>query len=194
MSRILQLGAGIQSTPEIEAWLDELNAKVLAEMDRMKIEISITGSGHLLIAYKRSNTMSELTSHKVNPANDTLKIEVLDLPGSGNASHAYRVSGFDLANNPSAGDGEVQNCATEHTIYFQNGPIGEVGVNGVTNEALLAIVADRLESFQNGPYACPENGMALAYINDAQNVLQSRTRRRTDAGIEGTHALDPAGT
>jgi hypothetical protein len=33
---------------------------------------------------------------------------------------------------------------------FQNGPIAEVGVNGVTHEVLLAIVADRLRSFQKG--------------------------------------------
>lgn len=71
--RVIQLGAGIQSTPEIEAWLDEINAKVLAEMDRMKIEVSITGSGHLLIAYKRSRTRRRTDAgiegtHALDPA------------------------------------------------------------------------------------------------------------------------------
>ncbi len=39
----------------------------------------------------------ELTDHKVNPANDNLKIEVIDAPGSGGASHLYRITGFNTA-------------------------------------------------------------------------------------------------
>ena len=35
-------------------------------------------------------------------------------------------------------------------ITFQHGPIKEVGRNGLTNEALLAIVIDRLECAQAG--------------------------------------------
>ena len=94
--------------------------------------------------------MRNIDDHKVNPANDTLTITVTDEPGSGGANHAYQVSGFDLSKNPSAGNGVVHDCSTSSMVYFQNGPIPEVGVNGVTNEALLAIVADRLRSFQKG--------------------------------------------
>jgi hypothetical protein len=35
--------------------------------------------------------MRELTSHKDNALNDALEVSVLDGPGSGNASHQYRV-------------------------------------------------------------------------------------------------------
>jgi hypothetical protein len=58
-------------------------------------------------------------------------------------------------------------------IQFQNGPIAEAGVNGITQEVLLAIVADRLRSFQAGPYACQENADALSHVSAAQAVLQS---------------------
>lgn len=131
--------------------------------------------------------MRTISEHKVNPANDRLAIEVLDEPGAGGACHAYRISGFTLANNPSAGDGQTHSSAEAVTIYFQNGPINEAGVNGLTQEVLLAIVADRLRSFQAGPYACRENALALTKIEEAMHWLHSRTRARMVRGVEGTH-------
>jgi len=73
-------------------------------------------------------------------------------------------------------------------VLFQNGPINEVGVNGITQEVLLAIVADRLRSFQAGPFSCRENALALTKIEEAMHWLQQRTIRRMRAGVEGTHA------
>lgn len=131
--------------------------------------------------------MRTINEHKVNPANDRLQIDVLDQPGAGGANHAYRVSGFALAANPSAGDGQTHNAATETTIYFQNGPINEVGVNGITQEVLLAICADRLRALQAGPYACRENALALTKIEEAQHWLHHRTLARMARGVEGTH-------
>lgn len=69
----------------------------------------------------------------------------------------------------------------------QNGPIGEVGVNGVTNEALLAIIIDRLRSFESGPFTCEENRHALTLLDVALRYLNHRTARRVVAGVEGTH-------
>lgn len=133
--------------------------------------------------------MRIINDHKINQANDTLEISVLDQPGSGGANHAYKISGFKLENNPSAGDGVVHNCAEDAVVYFQNGPIPEVGVNGVTHEALLAIVADRLRSFQAGPFACKANACALTHIEEAQHWLQQRTIERMRRGVEGTHTV-----
>ena len=124
--------------------------------------------------------MRELHEHKINPANDILKIEVTDQPGAGGANHHYRISGYKPENGG-------QSIPAETLIAFQNGPIGEAGVNGVTQEVLLAIVADRLRSFQAGPYACRENALALTKIEEAQMWLQSRTRARVARGVEGTH-------
>lgn len=135
-------------------------------------------------------TQRLLSSHKVNPANDTLRIEVIDEPGQGNACHHYVIAGFDTKTNASdpfvARHGEP---AIYSTVLFQNGPINEVGVNGVTQEALLSIVEDRLLGFQSGPYACRENAAALTKIQEAMMWLQKRTRDRMARGVEGTHIV-----
>lgn len=129
--------------------------------------------------------MREITSHRVNPANDTLTISVTDEPGAGGANHRYEINGFATENNP----GYNEDDDAELTILFQNGPIADAGVNGVTHEALLAIVADRLQAFQVGPYACAENAEALKHVEAAQEALLSRTRARMARGVEGTHTV-----
>ena len=132
--------------------------------------------------------MRELTDHRVNPANDTIKITVADEPGAGGANHLYMIEGFDASTNPSSPfqtrfDGPRKLAI----VLFQNGPIGEAGANGITQEVLLAILADRLRSFQAGPYACIENAMALQKIEEAQLWLHKRTLDRMRRGVEGTH-------
>ena len=121
--------------------------------------------------------MRTITDHVANPANDILSITVTDEPGAGGANHAYEIAGFDGEDIPK-GSGYVK-------INFQKGPINEVGVNGVTQEALLAVVIDRLRSFQAGPFACPENADALAHATEALNALKSRTKARMARGVEG---------
>lgn len=140
--------------------------------------------------------MRFITEHIVNPANDRLKITVVDAPTHGGANHAYRIEGFDPATNPAyeqLADAQLD-IGTMNPwtgIAFQNGPIDEDGngVNGVTHEALLAIVADRLRGFQKGPYACKENACALTHIEEAQHWLQQRTLARMRRGVEGTHVV-----
>jgi len=129
--------------------------------------------------------MRTLTDHIVNPRNDKLVIEVLDTPGAGGANHRYAVSGFDTSGNVSADPATC--CETRMEILFQNGPINEAGVNGITQEVLLAIVADRLRSFQAGPFSCKANACALTHIEEAQHWLQQRTLERMKRGVEGTH-------
>lgn len=133
--------------------------------------------------------MRELTDHVVkgNQSHE-LKIEAVDGPGVGNANHLYRITGFDPTNNPS--DLEVDEDDTPKTwILFQNGPIKEVGVNGITNEALLAIVIDRLRGFQNGPYPCQETETALFHAQESLASLRNRTRERLARGVEGMHQV-----
>lgn len=133
--------------------------------------------------------MRQINDHKINPANDTLTIKVMDDAGSGGANHAYQVSGFDLTKNVSVNHTLLQDEAKQVTLYFQNGPIPDVGVNGVTHEVLLAIVADRLRSFQSGPFSCKANACALTHIEEAQHWLQQRTIERMRRGVEGTHTV-----
>lgn len=134
--------------------------------------------------------MRTLSDHKVNPANDKLEIEVLDEPGSGGASHLYHITGFNSGSNPSDPWTKRHGQPAEHsTILFQNGPINEVGVNGLTHEALIAIVVDRIRAFQAGPYACRENALALTKLEEAQHWLNARTRARMARDVEGTHKV-----
>lgn len=129
--------------------------------------------------------MRELTDHVVSGDQAVqLRIEVTDEPGAGGANHRYEITGFDIGKNPS----RVGNLGYEsQLVLFQNGPIKEAGINGITQEALLAIVIDRLRSFQSGPYSCRENAIALTHCEDALMWLQRRTVARIKRGVEGTH-------
>ena len=132
--------------------------------------------------------MREIVSHKVSGLNEHLKIEVLDGPGQGNACHHYRVSGFNTGSNASDPFAERHGePATYGTILFQNGPVQESGANGISMEALLAIVEDRLLGFQSGSFVCCENAVALTKIQEAMMWLQKRTRDRLARGVEGTN-------
>ena len=124
--------------------------------------------------------MRELTSHKVNGLNEDLQIVVCDEPGSGNACHEYAVN---YCLNPGTAEGGTNHMVA---IKFQNGPIKEAGINGISNEALLAIVEDRLLGFQSGQFACRENAVALTKLQESMMWLQKRTRDRMARGVEGT--------
>ncbi len=115
--------------------------------------------------------MRELLDHVVTEADKTIKIIVTDAPGSGGANHHYSVA---------AGESDG-GC----DILFQNGPVAENGVNGITQEVLLAVVMDRLRSFQAGPFACKANACALTHIEEAMHWLQQRTIERMRRGVEG---------
>ena len=121
----------------------------------------------------------EINTHKTNECNEAITITA-DEPDAkyGNASHEYTLSFFDKAG------GHV-----EHGIDFQRGPIKEVGVNGLTNEALLAVLIDRMTGFQSGEFACEENREVLNNLLNASRWLQERTIDRTQRGVEGTNIV-----
>ena len=74
-------------------------------------------------------------------------------------------------------------------IVFQNGAIKETGINGVMDENLLAIVINRLEGFQKGPFQCLETSFALGKLHSSLKWLQERTKNRESRGVEGTHKV-----
>lgn len=127
-----------------------------------------------------------ITSHIVNPANDQIQIEVMDEPGSGGANHVYDVRLQKWIREPSD-DGKTGASKGCWLIEFQNGAIAEAGVNGLTHEVLLAILIDRLQGFQNGPFKSRENAVALTKLEEAAMWLAKRTRDRMARGVEGTH-------
>lgn len=122
--------------------------------------------------------MRKIETHKVNGCNEAIGITVHDEPGCGGACHRY-VMKFTKK------DGSREAWG----INFQDGPVAEAGVNGVTHEALLAILIDRLEGFQRGPFACHAYAHALSNLRAALDCLQERTRERLARGVEGTHKL-----
>lgn len=127
--------------------------------------------------------MREITSHKANECNEAITVSAVDEPGGGGANHLYRIEYDDKKWGPDpASMHQIQH------IHFQEGPIGEVGTNGHTHEALLAILIDRLQGFQKGQYACRENAIALTHLEDAMHWLHHRTRQHVARGVEGTHA------
>lgn len=122
--------------------------------------------------------MRQLTDHRVNECNENITVSVVDEPGPGGASREYEIV---LA------PGHGINAGVT-SLRFQDGPVGEVGTNGVTHEALLAVIVDRLRGFQKGPHACRENALALTKIEEAMHWLRARTIARLERGVEGTRA------
>jgi len=115
----------------------------------------------------------EIVTHKVNAVNDGLTITAADERGPGNANHQYDITS------------EHVRCR----IQFQSGTLMENGINGVTHEALLAILRDRLEGFQSGPYACEPSKQALDAVNAATAALKRRTEERAARRVEGTMTI-----
>ena len=105
---------------------------------------------------------------------DSCTVMAVDEPGAGGACHKYIV---------------IRGCHTACTVKFQEGTIEEFGINGCTQEDLLAIVIDRLECFQAGDYACIENQKALDAAQCSLEWLNRRTALREARGAEGTNKL-----
>ncbi len=122
--------------------------------------------------------MREVHGHEGSTLNNTLRILGEERDPSGGA-HQYVVRW----------GGEAGIPAAEQWIDFQCGPLQEAGPNGITDEALLAIVADRLDGFQQGPFQHDQNGVALAFILRALDALKTRTRERQERGVEGMHQV-----
>lgn len=77
--------------------------------------------------------------------------------------------------------------ASVQHLNFQRGPVKEAGLNGATNEAMLAILVHRLQ-FLNGKFPCRENSLAITKLQEAQMWLNARTADRQARGVEGVNA------
>lgn len=121
--------------------------------------------------------MRSITTHHTNECNRAIAITADDLHADG-ASHHYRQEIL-----------QKNGLTSVQHVSFQDGPIAEVGTNGTTHEALTAILIDRLECYQAGPYACEENRRALNHYREALSWLNKRTQQRVERGVEGTHEV-----
>lgn len=133
--------------------------------------------------------MRTIIDHKIKGLNEAIEITVRDEPGPGGANHCYSI------HFPRGTD--VPRATTE--IVFQHGPIATPqDFNGLTNEALLAVLIDRMRGFQyqraadgtfirsaRGQFACRENAIALTHLEFALMWLHLRTRDRMARNVKG---------
>lgn len=81
------------------------------------------------------------------------------------------------------------------TINWQRGPLvflpGEAPrANGCFVETLLQAALQRLQYYQGTRFQCQENAEAIRHLQGALTELNSRTQRRQDQGVAGTHVPD----
>ena len=131
----------------------------------------------------------EITKHKdgLGGLNDRVEVFAIDEPDhdvGGGACHHYRLSSYvDLP------DGNAE-ATVQGDVVFQKGPLLEVGgVNGVSDDSLLAIVLDRLQSMQRGPFACMENDEAAKHVTLAMARMKQRRAQRAERGVLGKNEV-----
>jgi len=74
-------------------------------------------------------------------------------------------------------------------IVFQRGPRHDPdSIPGVLDGCLLAVLIDRYECFQAGPFHCLENEVVLCHLRTALDAMKSRARERARRGVLGTNA------
>lgn len=118
--------------------------------------------------------MRLVTDHIVPGADNTLQIEATGEPNFAGAQNRYVVTGFNTNGNDAR---QPYDPFEQLVLLFQNGNPVVTGINGITMEVLLAVVADRLNGFQQGQFACDENAVALSHVQEALNALGDRTRK-----------------
>ena len=115
----------------------------------------------------------KITSHVtgLDALTDNLVIECDDRdPDAGNGSHHYTIK-------------DQAALSVFATIDFQHGPRGESASRpGITSQALLALLIDHLQGFQEGPFKSRENALAITALEEARNWLLQRVidRKRHD--------------
>lgn len=70
-------------------------------------------------------------------------------------------------------------------LTFQDGSISEHGVNGTTNEEVIQLLIDRIESL-NKIMPSEYNNAAVSNLQTALYMLGQRTKNRERRGVEGT--------
>lgn len=125
--------------------------------------------------------MRTLTGHHDGHGlNERLRIETDEPdPKAGGAPHNYRVR-------YETGSGVNLNTEIVATIQFQHGPRDEPGsLPGITDAALLEIVADRMRNFNAAQFACRENALTLTKIEEAIHWLRALADARAKRGVLG---------
>ncbi len=101
---------------------------------------------------------------------------------------------------PLVGDVEPEECVEAPMLQGSGGPFhaSHAGPcrraqNGAFVEEVIEAVIDRLDHYQQTPFACDENDEAKEYLYAALGAIGARHRRRRSEGLEGTSKLSPDG-
>lgn len=116
--------------------------------------------------------MREITTHKAHEQDRQPVLFAMGNPTIAGAEQDYVI--------------RVRHAVEGRGPAFEETPIRFVSLEAddITNEALLAIVKDRLEDFQAGAFPCQENEDALAGVNHALKSLHARTLDRIARGVK----------
>lgn len=71
------------------------------------------------------------------------------------------------------------------SFTLQNGPIKEVGVNGIQIDTIIETAKLIIEG-RDKKFPCHENYMAISHLNEALYCLKMRKLSREQRGVEGT--------
>lgn len=124
----------------------------------------------------------ELYDHKNNKYNrEHIVVKTADVRASDGANHKYQVLVYTNPLSEGVQQGPIATC----DINFQDGGLSEVGPNGITDQALIAVVLDRVRGFNEGPYRCRENSVMITKLEEALMWDRKRADDRSMRGVEG---------
>lgn len=124
----------------------------------------------------------ELYDHKVNKFNrEHVVVKTADERASDNAHHKYEI----LVVKEAVTSDKTSQIVEECHLNFQNGGLRDVGPNGITDQALLAVILDRVRSFNDGQFRCRENSIIITKLEEALLWMEKRGNDRARRGVEG---------
>jgi hypothetical protein len=122
---------------------------------------------------------NEVTSHRLSDANDGLTVKRVTKTGAeGNPTMGYIISGFDTDGHPNAFTAH-EGPSKSMTVLFDTGNGGVP--NGVTPEALQAVILNHLQDTMSGPGSSMEVTLALVNLQQGLMWLQQATKARAEA-------------
>lgn len=126
--------------------------------------------------------MRSITEHRVNEANRAITLEAGEIDPTTGGVYEYSIS-YEYSKR----DEPLESPPVPVTVVleFQCGDPKLVGINGLTNEVLLAILIDRAYAFQAGQLPSDGNARALVALVEAREAFMDRTVERAQRGVEG---------
>ena len=98
-------------------------------------------------------------------------------PNKGGGRHHYRIIAVD-------NDGKID---FETNINFQEGALNEHPHNGVLSIAILSLLKDHFESFQEGEFKNRETAIVITKLEEAIHWVCARADERSSRNVLGKH-------